>query len=103
MASPTQYVAAAAGMGETYVVERLEHLGGDVVGAVLVADDRDRGDLAVGERTPLVVGLGAFRVQTFQDLAGAGRLTQPDRGRDDQDLRVQEFGADLRGRFVRLL
>jgi hypothetical protein len=71
-----------------------------MVGAVLVADDRDGRDLAEREHAPLVVGLGQFGVEAFQHhLAHAGRLTQPDRCRHDQDVGVHQLGTDS-GPFV---
>jgi hypothetical protein len=81
--------------GEPDVVQGLEQDGADVVGAVLVADDRGDGDLAEGLQPALLVGLGQLGIQPFQDaLRDAGVLAHPGRGGDQQDVGVHDLGAD---------
>jgi hypothetical protein len=69
--------------------------GAAVVGTVLVAGDHDPGDLAVGERVAVVVGLRDHRVHPLQHpLSDAGRARHPGRRGDDEDLGVEDRLTD---------
>src|SRR3954470_1535041 len=72
---------------ETAIVERLEHLGGDMMGAILVADDGDQRDLAVGLHAAGIVEIvdeGVYALEhTLGDAAG---LAEPDRRAEDDDV-----------------
>lgn len=64
---------------------------------VPLADHGDGGDLAVGRQTSLVVGLGQLGVQPLHHhLRDRRGLPHPDRGGDDDDVGLEELGADRR-------
>ena len=84
--------AAACGNGEADIVQRLVKLGADMMGAVLVAHDRDDGDLAEGRQALAVVGLAEKGIHPFQYALGdAGRLPQPDRRAEQDYVGVQDL------------
>jgi hypothetical protein len=69
--------------------------------AVLIADDRSDGHLAVRVWVTGVVGIGQFGVQPPQDThAGAAVLTHPRRRGYDQDVGCVDLVADRRPRVT---
>lgn len=60
--------AGLGGDGEADIVECLHQVGDGFVGAVLVADDGDRGDSPVHTGPILGIGFGQFGVEAFKDL-----------------------------------
>ena len=83
--------------GEADVVQPLEQVGGDLVRAVLVADDGDDGDLAADDRAAGVVGLRQLAVQPLEHpLGDAAHVPDPGGRGDDQDVAGQHLLADRR-------
>src|SRR5579884_2122876 len=73
--------------GKTYVIERLEQVGTDLVRTILVAYYGDDRHFAVDPWPALLIGLRDLRIQTFECLLrDAGRMPKPDRSGDEQNI-----------------
>ena len=81
------------GYREADLEQCLQDLGGNVVSTVFVADDRRHAHLSVGWHAALVIGFAKKCIE--HALGNAGRLPQPDRRPNDQDIVVDDTPAQL--------
>jgi hypothetical protein len=65
--------------------------------AVLVSDYRHARCAPIGDHAPLVVGLVEEGIHAFEHaLANAGRLSEPDRRAEKEDVCIKDFLAEAR-------
>ena len=78
------------------VVERLNQLGGDMMGAVFIADDPNNNDLPEARHPALLVRLAEKGVHALNHALGeARRLAKPDRRPEDQDVGIENAAPDV--------
>lgn len=95
LADPISYPAGRD--REANLKQRLKQLGGGVMGAVLVADNDCKRDLAVGRHASFGIGFVEEGVHALENALGnALRLPEPDRRADHQDVGRQDAVAKHR-------